>query len=155
MPNTLNFANVTSDRIVWTVAETPSNEKEVDFGDFDNDGDLDVVVANAYSDFGQRRNKLYRNDDGVFNEVSGQPVIPGFSGPDVARNAFFRDYDGDGWLDIIIVNDNNTQGDPGRTKIYINQHPGNTFSHYTEEGIERLGNGTGGAACSRHDLLEI
>ena len=148
LPNTLNFANVTSDRIVWNVAETPSNEKEVDFGDFDNDGDLDVVVANAHSDFGQRRNKLYRNDDGVFNEVSGKPVIPGFSSADVARNAFFRDYDGDGWLDIIIVNDNNTGGDPGRTKIYINQHPGGVFSHYTEEGLKRLGNGTGGAACS-------
>ena len=148
LPNTLNFANVTSDRIVWTVPEDSSNEKEVDFGDFDNDGDLDVVVANAHSDFGQRRNKLYRNDDGVFNEVSGNPVIPGFSSADVARNAFFRDYDGDGWLDIIIVNDNNTGGDPGRTKIYINQHPGGVFSHYTEEGLKRLGSGTGGAACS-------
>ncbi|MEE8155109.1 MAG: FG-GAP-like repeat-containing protein [Phycisphaerales bacterium] len=148
LPGTLNFADVTSDRIVWTVGEMSSNEKEVDFGDFDNDGDLDVVVANAHSDFGQRRNKLYRNDDGVFNEVSGNPTIPGFSGTDVSRNAFFRDYDLDGWLDIIIVNDNNTAGDPGRTKIYINQHRGGVFSHYTEEGLKRLGNGTGGAACS-------
>ena len=47
LPNTLNFANVTSGRIVWTVSEGSSNEKEVDFGDFDNDGDLDVVVANG------------------------------------------------------------------------------------------------------------
>ena len=148
LPGTLNFANVTGGRIVQTVPEASSNEKEVEFGDFDNDGDLDVVVANGHSDFGQRRNKLYRNDDGVFNEVSGNPAIPGFSGTDVSRNAFFRDYDGDGWLDIIIVNDNNTGGDPGRTKIYINQHPGGTFSHYTEEGLKRLGRGTGGAACS-------
>ena len=148
LPGTLNFENVTSKRVQQTVGEIASNEKEVGFGDFDNDGDLDVVVANAHSDFGQRRNKLYRNDDGVFNEVSGNPAIPGFSGTDVSRNAFFRDYDGDGWLDIIIVNDNNTGGDPGRTKIYINQHPGGTFSHYTEEGLKRLGDGTGGAACS-------
>ena len=147
MPGTLNFSNATADRIVQTVGESASNEKEVDFGDFDNDGDLDVVVATAYSDFGQRRNKLYRNDDGVFNEISGNPVIPGFTGTDVSRNAFFRDYDLDGWLDIIIVNDNNTPGDPGRTKIYINQHPDGVFTHYTEEGLVRLGDGTGGAAC--------
>ncbi len=147
LPGTLNFSNVTDGRIVQTVGEMASNEKEVDFGDFDNDGDLDIVIATAHSDFGQRRNKLYRNDDGVFNEISGNPVIPGFSGTDVSRNAFFRDYDLDGWLDIIIVNDNNTGGDPGRTKIYINQHPGGVFSHYTEEGLVRLGNGTGGAAC--------
>ena len=148
LPGTLNFSNVTAERINQTIGETSSNEKEVEFGDFDNDGDLDVVVANAYSDFGQRRNKLYRNDNGVFNEVSGNPVIPGFTGTDVSRNAFFRDYDLDGWLDIIIVNDHNTPGDPGRTKIYMNQHPGGVFSHYTEEGLARLGAGTGGAACS-------
>lgn len=151
LPGTMNFENVTGGagkgRIIQTVGETSSNEKEVEFGDFDNDNDLDVVVAVAFSDFGQRRNKLYRNDNGVFTEISGAPVIPGFSGTDVARNAFFRDYNLDGWLDIIIVNDNNTSGDPGRTKIYINQHPGGVFSHYTEEGLERLGSGTGGAAC--------
>ena len=144
---TLNYRNVTGLRINQTVAETLNNEKEVEFGDFDNDGDLDVVVAVAYSDFGQRRNKLYRNDNGVFNEISGTTAIPGFSGPDVSRNAFLRDYNLDGWLDIILVNDNNTAGDPGRTKIYINQHPGGVFSHFTEEGVARLGSGTGGAAC--------
>ena len=144
---TLNYRNVTGLRINQNVAESLNNEKEVEFGDFDNDGDLDVVVAVAYSDFGQRRNKLYRNDNGVFNEISGSPAIPGFSGLDVSRNAFLRDYNLDGWLDIILVNDNNTAGDPGRTKIYINQHPGGVFSHFTEEGVARLGSGTGGAAC--------
>ncbi len=144
---TLNYRDLTSVRVHPTVAEQSSNEKEVEFGDFDNDGDLDVVIANAYSDFGQRRNKLYRNDGGDFVEISGNPAIPGFSGTDVSRNAFFRDYDLDGWLDLIIVNDNNTGGDPGRTKIYINQHPGGVFSTFNEEGVARLGSGTGGAAC--------
>jgi len=144
---TLNYRNVTSALVHPTVAETTNNEKEVEFGDFDNDGDLDVVIAVAYSDFGTRRNKLYRNDDGHFNEVSGNTIIPGFSILDVTRNAFFRDYDLDGWLDIIVVNDANTGGDGGRTKIYMNQHPGGVFTHYTEEGLARLGPNTGGAAC--------
>ncbi len=144
---TLNYRNVTAARINSTVTETANNEKEVEFGDFDNDGDLDVVIANAYSDFGTRRNKLYRNDDGQFNEISGGVVISGFSVVDVSRNAFFRDYDLDGWLDIIIVNDANTGGDGGRTKIYMNNHPGGVFTHFTEEGLARLGPNTGGAAC--------
>ncbi len=144
---TLNYRNVTSAQVHTTVGETTNNEKEVEFGDFDNDGDLDVVIAVAYSDFGTRRNKLYRNDDGHFNEVSGNTIIPGFSILDVTRNAFFRDYDLDGWLDIIVVNDANTGGDGGRTKIYMNQHPGGVFSNYTEEGLARLGPDTGGAAC--------
>jgi hypothetical protein len=147
LPGTLNFHDISSTHVDITVGENTNNEKEVEYGDFDNDGDLDVVVAVGYADFQQRRNKLYRNDGGLFFEVSGGPVIPGFSDTDVTRNAFFRDYDGDGWLDIIVVNDNNTDGQAGRTKIYMNNHPDDVFSHFTEEGIARLGDGTGGAAC--------
>ncbi len=134
LPGTLNFQNVTSSRINQTVPEVPSNEKEVEYGDFDNDGDLDVVIANAHSDFGMRRNKLYRNDNGVFNEISGAPAIPGFSDTDVSRNAFLRDYDGDGWLDIIIVNDGNSGGNVGRTKLYLNRQQDGRFSHLEEVG---------------------
>ena len=70
LPGTLNFADQTAGRIVPTVAEATSNQKAVDFGDFDNDSDLDVVIAVASGTFGLRKNKLYRNDLGVFNEVS-------------------------------------------------------------------------------------
>ena len=118
---TLNFENVTGGRIVQVVGELANNEKEVDFGDFDNDGDLDVVIANAQSDFNQRKNKLYRNDGGTFNEVSGAPLIPGFASADVTRNVFFRDFTGDGWLDIWVTNDGNTPGNPGVDKLYVAQ----------------------------------
>jgi hypothetical protein len=147
VPGTLNFQNLTPTHVNMTVAEVSTNEKEVEYGDFDNDGDLDVVMAVGMSAFGERRNKLYRNDAGVFNEISGMPAIPGFSDSDVTRTAFFRDYDKDGWLDVIVVNDNNASGQAGRTKLYMNQHPGGVFSHFTDEGIERLGLSTGGAAC--------
>ncbi len=125
---TLNFQNVTSSRVVSTVAELANNEKALDAGDFDHDGDLDVVIANAYSDFGARRNKLYRNDDGVLVEVSGPPVIPGFSTADVSRAAFLRDYDGDGWLDIVVIND----GLSGPSRFYLNQHPDGVFAHFEQ-----------------------
>ena len=144
LPGTLNYANVTSGRINQTVVEQANNEKEVDFGDFDNDGDLDVVIANAQSDFGQRRNKLYRNDAGVFNEVSGAPIIPGFSGTTVSRNAFFRDFNNDGWLDIWIINDGNSQSD----QLYIAQIVGGQFSHYVDETAARVPLPNTGAACS-------
>ena len=143
IPGTLNFENVTGDRIVQTVTETANNEKEVDFGDFDNDSDLDVVIAVAHSDFGQRRNKLYRNDDGVFNEVSGSPIITDFSGTDVSRNAFLRDYDRDGWLDIWIINDGNTGGSGGWDKLYRNVQSGGEFDHF--EQIFGFDNQTGAA----------
>ena len=146
LPGTLNFANVTESRLNQVWGELDSNEKEVETGDFDNDGDLDVVIANAHSDFGARRNKLYRNDDGVFNEISGTPTVD-FNSTDVSRNAFFRDYNLDGWLDIIIVNDANTSGQGGRTKLYMNVQIDGEFDHFNEEGLDRLGPDMGGAAC--------
>ena len=51
-----------------TITEAANNEKQVEVGDFDEDGDLDVVIAVAQSDFGARRNKLYRNDGGNAND---------------------------------------------------------------------------------------
>ncbi len=142
---TLDFTNLTSTNVNQTVNEITTNEKEVEFGDYDNDGDLDVLMAVAQSDFGQRRNKLYRNDNGVLNEVSGAPVIPGFSNTDTSRSAFFRDYNNDGFLDIIIINDSNsgtgTIDAPGRTKLYVQNN--GVFVNVSND----LGGQTG-AACN-------
>lgn len=155
LPNTLNLQNITDTNLNQVVTETePSgalatlNEKEVDFGDFDNDGDLDVVVGNAQSDFGQRRNKLYRNDDGVLNEISNTTTIPGFSSYDVTRNAFFRDFTGDGWLDILVFNDSNTGGDPGQAKLFVNKQVSGQFDRFENEANIRIPGLINGPACS-------
>ncbi len=141
----LNFANTTSQRIIQTVAEQTNNEKSVASGDFDNDGDEDVAIAVALSDFGQRRNKLYRNDNGVFTEISGTPMIPMFSTADVSRTLFFRDFDNDGWDDLYIVNDQNVDND-----LYLrNNHPGGVFENFVDETSLRLpNNGNLGASCT-------
>ncbi len=145
----LDFENVTATNVHPTVNEQTSNEKEVEFGDYDNDGDLDVVLAVALSDFGERRNKLYRNDSGDMNEVTTS-VIPGFSSSDVARSVFFRDFDKDGWLDIIVVCDSNSLGQnppaesPGRTKFYRNIK-GTSF---VNESLARIQINGMGAACN-------
>jgi len=64
--------------------------------DYDNDGDLDLYVAN---DFG--RNNLYRNDRGRFVDVAKdagvEDISPGMS-------ACWGDYDNDGLPDLYISN---------------------------------------------------
>lgn len=63
-------------------------------GDYDNDGDSDVVVT------GYQRNLFLRNNgDGTFTEVS-QPV--GIHGGAWGSGAAFFDYDRDGRLDLVI-----------------------------------------------------
>ena len=142
---TLDLRDVTAERVQQTLAESPNgNEKEVEFGDYDNDGDLDVVMAVGDNDFGQRRNKLYRNDDGVLVEVSGTSVMPEFALDDTSRSAFFRDFDQDGFLDIVIINEGNSgtaqTTSPGRTKYFRNVN-GQSFVNETA----RLDNFNGAA----------
>ena len=144
--NTLNFKDITSTNLVQTVIENAGlNEKDFEFADYDNDGDLDCVMSVGRGAFGQRFNKLYRNDNGILIEVSGDPVIPGFGFNDTARAAFFRDFDLDGFADIVVVCDSNsgtaTNNSPGKTKYFRNV--GGT--HFINES-ERLGGITGSAA---------
>ena len=66
------------------------------FGDYDNDGDVDLYVTN----FG--RNILYRNNrDGTFSDVTEESGV----GDDRwGTGAIFGDYDRDGDLDLYVCN---------------------------------------------------
>jgi hypothetical protein len=86
----------------------PSNiDMAAAFADFDNDGDQDLFVA------GDNPNKLLRNDDGQFTDVS---VSSGISGPDVISVGLaLGDYDQDGFIDLLVVNHQGRDKPPGRT----------------------------------------
>ena len=64
--------------------------------DFDDDGDLDLYVAN---DFG--RNNLYRNDGGHFVDVAPEAGVEDIS---PGMSACWGDYDGDGRPDLYVSN---------------------------------------------------
>jgi len=80
--------------------------------DYDNDGDLDIFVANG-STFQEldrpevlipQRDQLFRNDaDGTFTDVSQSTGIARLPAR-VSRGTAFGDYDNDGDVDIFIVN---------------------------------------------------
>jgi len=64
--------------------------------DYDNDGDLDIYVAN---DFG--RDNLYRNDGGMFEDISAQAKIEDSA---TGMGVAWGDYNRDGWMDSYISN---------------------------------------------------
>ncbi len=94
--------------------------------DYNNDGLLDLFVANYCQwdpnhepacmgldgrgychpgSFGPLPNTLYRNNgDGTFTDVSAETGISAVLGK--GMGVVFADYDGDGFLDVFVANDN-------------------------------------------------
>lgn len=71
-----------------------------EFGDIDNDGDMDVIILNHDID-----SKLYENDGtGNFTDISASAginlTVANFS---AAMQTYMQDYDNDGYLDIFVT----------------------------------------------------
>ena len=94
------FADVTAEAGVTTHGEGKS--LGVVWGDYDNDGDQDIYVAND-----SMRNFLFQNDgSGTFRDVTLLAGV-GYSEdgqPQAGMGTDLGDFDGDGWLDIIVTN---------------------------------------------------
>jgi hypothetical protein len=93
-----------------------------DWGDFDNDGDVDLLVGHN----GELQ-QLFRNDGGSFVEVGADIGVDS----DVNfRSLMFLDYDNDGFLDIFFSSSDG--------KLLL--HNGGNANHWI--GIKPQGNGT-------------
>ncbi|MBF0452668.1 MAG: VCBS repeat-containing protein, partial [Candidatus Magnetomorum sp.] len=88
------------------------------FGDYDNDGDLDILLTGFNGSL--RISKLYRNSGVIFEDTAF--TFTGVNNSDVA----FGDYDNDGDLDIIITGHT---GSGYSAKVY--QNSGGIFSEET------------------------
>lgn len=96
----------------------PSNSTQGLFFDFDQDGDLDLYLLNHHiqvineMEFDQARNirhpyagdKLYRNDNGKFVDISDQAGIKG-SALGFGLAVIASDINQDGWPDLLVTND--------------------------------------------------
>ena len=73
----------------------------VDFGDVDNDGDLDLFVTNFSDDV----NTLYRNlGDGTFEDATAAVGLTGSVRPLLGWSTALFDADNDGWQDLFVAN---------------------------------------------------
>lgn len=136
---------------------------QASFFDYDLDGDLDMFLLNhakiTYSPFYNTKklrnkrhpqfgNRLYRNDDGVYHDVSAEAGIHG-SGINFGLGVSVSDLNLDGWPDIYVTNDYEEQD-----FFYLNNKNG-TFSEKLKNSfrhIARFGMGCD-AADYNNDLL--
>lgn len=87
-----NFTSITNTPLTSNGGESWSGS----WGDYDNDGDLDVLVTNAFN----QKNSLFRNDGNfTFTKITSDPMVT-----ENGYNAVsgWGDYDNDGDLDMFI-----------------------------------------------------
>ncbi len=84
------------------VAENTGGALSSCFGDYDNDGDLDLFIANGDFYTGTSdNNSLYENNgDGTFSKVTNSIVV---TDPGKSCGASWGDYDRDGQLDLYVA----------------------------------------------------
>ena len=141
--NWVEFSNETSSRLVAAsnVVATNVDEKDYDFGDLDQDGDIDLVAVykQPFTSPGKRRNVLLMNEgvaqghaiNGVLVDQSAS-LAPQFLDLTNDRDVALVDVDGDGWLDVVTATTLSgvpagTNGDKHNShpRIYINQGQSN------------------------------
>ena len=103
--NNMLYKNLGNGTFAQIFSGTPVNDhgysETCSWGDYDNDGLLDLFVTNSA---GGLKNFLYRNlGNGQFDRIT-TGVITQDSGP--SRGANWIDYDNDGDLDLFVVNEN-------------------------------------------------
>ncbi|MED5331168.1 MAG: VCBS repeat-containing protein [Planctomycetota bacterium] len=119
-----------------------NRSENIDVGDVDNDGDLDVIVGNG-GDFGPEPNRIYINRGGLQGGTVGtfsQETNTRLAGApnDTSRDIEFADIDNDGDLDIYVPNRGTAStGEPSR--FFINQGglQNGTIGFFQEDTIAR------------------
>jgi hypothetical protein len=102
------------------------------FFDYDNDGDVDLSATNGYNGPGwiDDQTVLWQNNNGAFTDVS---TATGITDTRQGRGLIHLDYDSDGDLDLLVVNNADApilyRNDGGNDNHYLRIRPRGTVSN--------------------------
>jgi PKD repeat protein len=112
----------------------------VAWGDYDNDGWLDILLTGGTADHTYIAKVYHNNGNGTFTDIGAGLAGAVSWGPSVA----WGDYDNDGWLDILLA------GDTGWTAIATVYH-NNSDGTFTDIGAGLAGVSFGSVAWGDYD----
>ena len=150
------FKNVTSTNAPGGSANN-SRTENVDPGDVDGDGDLDLVFADG-GDAGNDQNRIWINQGGAQGGTVGTFTdrttvqFPAIS--DTSRDIEFVDFDGDGDLDLYISNASTQQNQTNRWWTNQGGQQGGSMGTYVDETQARwIGLGGPGSSVAPNQVL--
>lgn len=91
------FTRITTDAVV----NDAGNSTQCAWGDYDNDGWLDLFVANRIPYAGQNNLLYHNNGDGAFTKVLTGSLV---NDPSRSFGCAWGDYDNDGFIDLAVAN---------------------------------------------------
>jgi hypothetical protein len=98
------------------------------WGDYDNDGFLDLFVTTGNFDAVPRHNFLYHNNgDGTFTKITTGPIVTDSTSSIAGA---WEDFDNDGNLDLFVSQSTGSAGPPRTNLLYHNNGDG-TFTSLT------------------------
>lgn len=118
----------------------------VAWGDYDNDGDLDILITGWLGTSHNYASRIYQNNNGVFTD-SGI-LLAGLS-PGTSHSAEWMDIDNDNDLDIIISG--GEDGNPLSYKSIIYENTDGKFVESAQEALPDVTSGSVDWADFNHD----
>lgn len=128
------FANVTT----ATIGNIGAGANNVVWGDYDNDGFVDLFLAVSYN---ATDNVLLHNQgDGTFHRITGNPMV---TATGLSAGASWGDYDNDGRLDLVVARS-------AAGCLFYHNEGGGTFRQITNQAIS-TDEGGGGVSWGDYD----
>jgi len=125
------FSDVTSQAGILPL----NNGRAICFGDYDNDGDLDLFISRGGDEFPVKQTLYRNNGDGTFTDVTDQAGLGSLANN---RAAAWGDFNNDGFLDLYVVDSGTDPVGKGPNQLYRNNHDGTFTDTASSAGVQDL-----------------